>query len=158
MAIKWADAVERSAPLPADPEIRQEYWEAWEREEEYEVACVRHKHAMRWLRDLFPEVGEEHHTRPCPCGRGALAMWPWVVQTKQLGFCDCDMASWERICWRTEWIRVGYPSLRWQYVDYGPGGVNIALCGVKSPCTIVPALTNILPQPLPHPPEHWLRF
>ena len=29
---------------------------------------------------------QQHHTRPCPCGLGALAMWPWVVQTAQLGF------------------------------------------------------------------------
>ena len=81
-------------------------------EEQYEVACVKHKHAMRRLREAFPEVsGEESHRRPCPCGRGALAMWPWVVQTAQQGFCECDMASWERTCWRSEWIAAGYPRL-----------------------------------------------
>ena len=53
-----------------------------------------------------PEEGEG-------CGRGALAMWPWVVQTAQQGFCECDMASWERTCWRCEWIAAGYPSLAW---------------------------------------------
>ena len=56
-------------------------------------------------------VDETHHTRPCPCGRGALTMWPWVVQTAQLGFCQCPMADWERICWRSEWIEAGYPNL-----------------------------------------------
>ena len=83
-------------------------------EEHYEVACVKHKHAMRRLWEAFPEVsGEESHRRPCPCGHGALAMWPWVVQTAQQGFCECDMASWERTCWRSEWIKAGYPNLAW---------------------------------------------
>ena len=57
-------------------------------EEQYELACVAHKHALRRLREAFPEVpacpiahASQHPTRPCPCGRGALAMWPWVVQT-----------------------------------------------------------------------------
>ena len=26
------------------------------------------------------------------------------VQTTQQGFCECDMAGWERTCWRSEWI------------------------------------------------------
>ena len=47
------------------------------------------------------------YTRPCPCGRGALAKWPWVVQQDHLGFCDCWMASWEIQCWRSEWIKAG---------------------------------------------------
>ena len=85
-------------------------------EEEYELACVKHKHALRRLRQAFPEVTEEHHTRPCPCGRGALAVWPWVVQTAELGFCDyrkCGMACWELTNWRCEWIAAGYPDLKW---------------------------------------------
>ena len=45
--------------------------------------------------------------------RLGLAMWPWVVQTAQLGFCDCNMAGWELTCWRCEWIAAGYPSLAW---------------------------------------------
>ena len=103
-----AARVERFEP-PADD--NDEYYCD---EECYEVACVKHKHAMRRLREAFPEVsGEESHRRPCPCGRGALAMWPWVVQTAQQSFCECDMASWERTCWRSEWIAVGYPSLAW---------------------------------------------
>ena len=89
-------------------------------EESYELACVKHKHALRRLQEAFPQVDlcpmadtSKHHTRPCPCGRGALAVWPWVVQTKQLGFCQCSMASWELICWRSEWIAAGYPQLAW---------------------------------------------
>ena len=51
----------------------------------------------------------EKQKRPCPCGRSALAVWPWVVHTPQLGFCDfreegCGMAAWELTCWRSEWI------------------------------------------------------
>ena len=46
-------------------------------------------------------------------GRGVLAQWPWVVQTAQLGFCDCGMASWELTCWRCEWIGAGAPDLAW---------------------------------------------
>ena len=82
-------------------------------EERYEIACVKHKHALRRLRARFPEVDEEHHTRPCPCGGGALAVWPWVVQTAALGFCDCPMAGWELTVWRCEWIKAGAPDLRW---------------------------------------------
>ena len=84
-------------------------------EEEYELVCVKHKHALRRLCQLYPEVGlgEEHSRRPCPCGHGTLAMWPWVVQTAQLGFCDCWMASWELTCWRSEWISAGAPNLAW---------------------------------------------
>ena len=85
-----------------------------ERDEElYELACVKHKHAMHRLLSSFPRSDETHHTRPCPCGPGALAMWPWVVQTAQLGFCECPMAEWERICWRSEWIKAGSPGLAW---------------------------------------------
>ena len=79
-------------------------------EERYDVACVKHKHALRRLRASFPEIDETHHMRPCPCGRGSLAMWPWVVQTAQLGFCECSMARWELTCWRSEWI-ARYPSI-----------------------------------------------
>ena len=82
-------------------------------EDEYDVACLRHKQKLRRLRESFPEADEEHHTQPCPCGRGALAVWPWVVQTAQLGFCECWMACWERTCWRSEWIAAGAPDLAW---------------------------------------------
>ena len=73
-------------------------------DEAYELVCVKHKHALRRLHASH-QLAEEHHTRPCPCGHGALAMWPWVVQTAALGFCECEMASLERICWRSEWIK-----------------------------------------------------
>ena len=60
----------------------EEYYD----EENYEIACVKHKHAMRRLMDAFPELSsDECHRRPCPCGRGALAMWPWVQKTAALG-------------------------------------------------------------------------
>ena len=103
-----ADMVERLAPRPDDGEGDFD-------EERYELACVKHKHAMRRLCESFTEIrsDERGHTRPCACGRGALAVWPWVVQTAQLGFCECRMASWERTCWRSEWIRAGYPDLAW---------------------------------------------
>ena len=54
----------------------------------------------------------EHPTRPCPCGAGVLPKWLWVVQTVGLGFCGCEMAGWEQICWRGEWIAAGAPKLR----------------------------------------------
>ena len=59
-------------------------------------------------------------TRPCPCGAGLLAKWPWVLQTPQLGFCpggewDIELDDeevttqsrhdWESISWRSEWIK-----------------------------------------------------
>ena len=105
-----AARVEKFSPrLDDDGEY---YYDAGD-EEMHEIAYVEHKWALRRLREAFLEVSGEHHTRPCPCGRGALAMWPWVVQTKQLGFCDCWMAGWELNCWRHEWIRAGYPDLAW---------------------------------------------
>ena len=73
-----AARVEYMAPWPDDGE--DEDFCPWPVDEEaFEIAWVEHKHALRRLRESFPEVGEEHHTRPCPCGRGALAVWPWVV-------------------------------------------------------------------------------
>ena len=82
-------------------------------EERYALACVKHEHAIRRLREAFADVdpcplarASRHATRPCPCGRGVLARWPWVVQTAQLGFCACDMASWELTCWRSDWLSV----------------------------------------------------
>ena len=64
-------------------------------EEDYEVASVKYKFAIRRLLQEFPELApflivapaSEHDTRPCPCGRGVLAKWPWVVQNDWLGFC-----------------------------------------------------------------------
>ena len=102
-------------PLPDEEEYGEDdYNPMWDfDEDEYEVACLKHKQKVRRLREAFPEAGTEHHTRPCPCGRGALAVWPWVVQTAQLGFCECGMASWERTCWRSEWIAAGAPNLAW---------------------------------------------
>eukprot|EP00966_Prymnesium_polylepis_P218131 5048547-Prymnesium_polylepis.1 len=82
-------------------------------EEEYKVALVRHKHALHRLHAAFPETNEDHHTRPCPCGHGDLPMWPWVVQSEGLGSCVCDMAIWERICWRLEWGRAARAEHGW---------------------------------------------
>ena len=82
-------------------------------EELYELACVKHKDAMRRLHASFPEVVDDHGTRPCPCGHGILGKWPWMVQTAQLGFCECWMAGWELTCWRSEWIKAGHPHLAW---------------------------------------------
>ena len=104
-AASTASQVEASAPPP--PEDEYGYFDA----EHYELACLKHQHALRRLREAFPEVdpcplvrASLHETRPCPCGRGVLARWPWVAQTAQLGFCACDMASWELTCWRYEWL------------------------------------------------------
>jgi hypothetical protein len=93
-------------------------FDGWD-EEYYVLAQVEHRFALRRLQESFPELdpgpllahASQHHTRPCPCGRGALAKWPWVVQTARWGFCDCWMASWELTCWRGEWIKAGDPNL-----------------------------------------------
>ena len=103
-----AERVEETAPGPDDEDDDFN-------EEEHEVALVRYKHAFRRLRESFPEVDEEHGRRLCPCGHGALPMWPWVVQTAGLGYCECDMARWERICWRSEWERAARAELGWRY-------------------------------------------
>ena len=69
-------------------------------EEEEEVARVRYLYALRRLAKAFPELevpvpelcaglqAALQCTRPCPCGVGLLARWPWVLQTTGLGFCS----------------------------------------------------------------------
>ena len=103
-AASAASQVEAWAPPPFEDEYYND-------EERYALACVKHEHAVRRLREAFPEVDpcplagtSRHNTRACPCGRGVLARWPWVVQTAQLGFCACAMANWELTCWRQEWL------------------------------------------------------
>ena len=119
-AVSAAAQVEAWAPPPYGDEWLAEYGGGAD-EERYDMACVKHKHAVRQLREAFPEVdpspiahASQHETRPCPCGRGVLARWPWVVQTASLGFCDnceCGMACWERTNWRSEWIAPVAPDL-----------------------------------------------
>ena len=95
-------------------------------EEDEDLARARYKHALRKLAKAFPELevlvpelcaglqANQQCTRPCPCGAGHLAKWPWVLQTPQLGFCpggewgeDDDEVTtqgkhdWEVISWRT---------------------------------------------------------
>jgi hypothetical protein len=95
--------------MPADyDEVRDNY--SYD-EELDEIARLEYKYAMRQLLDqgVCPDPcpmfahASQHHTRPCPCGHGVLARWPWVVQTATLGFCDCRMAEWELVCLRGEW-------------------------------------------------------
>lgn len=104
VAASAASMVEAFEPPPYEDEYYID-------EERYALWCVKHEHAVRRLREAFPEVdpcpmarASRHDTRPCPCGRGVLARWPWVVQTAQLGFCACGMAGWELTCWRSEWL------------------------------------------------------
>ena len=98
-------------------------------EEDEDLARARYKHALRKLAKAFPELevlvpelcaglqANQQCTRPCPCGAGHLAKWPWVLQTPQLGFCpggewgeDDDEVTtqgkhdWEVISWRHEWV------------------------------------------------------
>ena len=98
-------------------------------EEDEDLARARYKHALRKLAKAFPELevlvpelcaglqANQQCTRPCPCGAGLLAKWPWVLQTPQLGFCpggewgedDEEVTTqgkhdWEVISWRHEWV------------------------------------------------------
>ena len=115
-----AARVECCAPKHDPEDTGLNDWRDEQDDEDYEVACVQHKVAVRRLERAFPELGQcpldqhasHYQTRPCPCGRGALAKWPWVVQMAQHGFCDCPMAGWELICWRREWAR-NFPQLGW---------------------------------------------
>ena len=96
-------------------------WQQTFDEEHYELAYPKLKWALLKLYYAFPDLdpcpmlahASQHHTWPCPCGRGALAKWPWVVHTAKLGFCGCAMAEWERICWSSEWIE-RWPKLGWR--------------------------------------------
>ena len=95
--------------------------------EQEEAARVRYKYALRKLSAAFPELdtpvmdmcaglhASQQRTRECPCGAGLLAQWPWVLQTVDLGFCGCEKADWEQICWRTEWISAwpGAKNISW---------------------------------------------
>ena len=102
---------------------------------ELEVAKMEYKEALGLLDKCFPGLGVASHlpaerlheglsahaqdTRPCPCGAGRLARWPWVLHMEGLGFCTGeapegwpswaqddmdDVHNWEMICWRSEWI------------------------------------------------------
>ena len=111
LAAKAACAAERVEETAPQPDNENYIFN----EEEYEVALVRYKHALRRLQEAFPDLDEQHHTRPCPCGRGALAMWPWVVQNAQGGFCGCWKAGWELVCWRSEWEAAAKAEHGWRY-------------------------------------------
>ena len=114
-----AEAVCAAARIEGFMPCKYEEWHPAD-EEQYDLTYPKLKWGLRKLEWEFPELdvgpmlthASQHHTRQCPCGRGVLAKWPWVVQTADLGFCDCDMASWELICWRSEWI-ARWPKLGW---------------------------------------------
>ena len=126
MAVKAARVRERCMPEKFVGD------EGMYNEEEEEVARVRYLYALRRLAKVFPELevpvpelcaglkAALQCTRPCPCGVGLLARWPWVLQTTGLGFCsggewgeDEDSQQvettqgqhfWEYFSWREEWI------------------------------------------------------
>jgi hypothetical protein len=75
-------------------------------DEERDVALVRYKYALQKLKAylaphdvpawMWPECevtteglrANEHNSFPCPCGGpGRCPLWPWQVQTVELGFC-----------------------------------------------------------------------
>ena len=89
-------------------------WEDYD-EDEVELRKLRYAQALRRLGRAFPELelqvseqvegvqASEHNSRPCPCGHGRLAQWPWLLQTQELGFCrELECCALE--CWRGEWI------------------------------------------------------
>ena len=100
------------------------------------MARVQYKFALRRLAEAFPELelpaklheglrASEVPTRPCPCGAGQLAQWPWMLQTASLGFCPgavaetesgykhiCGRHIWEKMCWRNEWVEA-WPGGKW---------------------------------------------
>ena len=106
-------------------------------EAEAAVLQVHYKHAVRILAEAFPELelsvaevcagihASEQPTRPCPCGGGKLARWPWMLQTVDLGFCPnarsgapspdgsgapfCQKHGKEIIMWVYEWVRAWDP-------------------------------------------------
>ena len=89
---------------PADYDPECDHYD----QERDEVARLEYQWAMSQLQDqeLCPDPcpmfahASQQHTRPCPCGLGVLAKWPWVIHSAELGFCTCEMAEWELICWR----------------------------------------------------------
>jgi hypothetical protein len=101
------------------------YEDAWDSfdEDELEMTRLRYRQALRRLAQAFPELelrvselvdgvrAAEHNSRPCPCGHGRLAQWPWVLQTQSLGYCD-GSSAWctELITCRSEWIP---PTMGW---------------------------------------------
>ena len=110
----------RCKPPDFDDENDERHYD----EERDEIARVKYKHALRRLFESFPELdpcpmlahASQHCTRPCPCGRGVLARWPWVVQDEERGFCACSMGGWELICWRGEWEEAARKAIpRWAW-------------------------------------------
>ena len=75
-----------------------ELWEKEDRKDHEETAKPQYKIALRKLAEAFTELelraglheglhAHEQRTRPCPCGAGQLARWPWALQPASLGFC-----------------------------------------------------------------------
>ena len=93
--------------------------------EECEATEAEYKAALIWLKRKVPELklvpselvkgvhADATQTRQCPCGAGRLSVYPWVLQVESLGFCMCEEAQYELICWRSEWIDAGAPGIRY---------------------------------------------
>lgn len=116
-AVAAADWLERKLPGPDGHEYDCE-------EESEQEARKKYAYAIRVLQETYPELQpgpadvallnvSRQESRPCACGHGHLARWPWVVQHDSLGFCDCNMAIYELCAWRSEWIQAGAPGLAW---------------------------------------------
>ena len=85
-----------------------------EYEEEKEVLAVRYKHTLRQLKAAFPtencdwdEDGACKRDRRCPCGRGRLAGWPWVLQI-DARLCKCGRGLQERWAWVNKALENGW--------------------------------------------------
>ena len=99
-------------------EVDEEHAE--ERDLEEAAAGVRYKHALRKLKAAFPNElcdwsydGVCERRRPCRCGRGERAAWPWVLQLPGdiWGFCQqrycidkerfawLEVAAWQANVW-----------------------------------------------------------
>ena len=81
-------------------------------EEDEDLARARYKHALRKLAKAFPELevlvpelcaglqANQQCTRPCPCGAGLLAKWPWAP-------CEMAMGAANPTAWVLPWRGVG---------------------------------------------------
>ena len=100
-------------------------WEGKCEPDEYEAEEADYKAALFRLKKAVPELNlvlsdlvkgvraEDTETRQCFCGAGLLSVFPWVLHSEALGFCKCEHAQYELICWRSDIIDAGAPGLRW---------------------------------------------
>ena len=75
-------------------------------EDETDIRRSEYRRALKQLSHSLPELklsvsqqvkgvpATEDNSWLCSCGDGRLPQWPWMLQTRVLGYCTCEQAEW----------------------------------------------------------------